>query len=299
MILVLIGLILALPALPECITIAGDTIMVQDLAKAVPAFASAPAAEVLSFAPIPGLTRSLRVSEIAMFARRFNVSYDKTSARDVCFESAAAALTEGQIRAAILSSIPAAVVSLTVLDFSRLPVPPGVLEFRPGGLAGASSGSAAATVWQGRVKTTSGRSFPIWAKITVLIQKMVVVSTRALEKNHVLTPEDLAYSNEAPFPLPQGILDSTDGLAGQIVLSGTLHGAPILKSMLVQPWEVEHGEVVRVSSICGDAHLSFEARAQMSGRRGDSITVLNPNGRSFRARVIGKGQVEVRSAAGA
>jgi flagella basal body P-ring formation protein FlgA len=285
-------------AATECITVTGDTIVARDLAKAVPEFESAPPDVVLSFAPIPGLTRAFRISEIAMFAKRFQITLKKEAARDVCFLSAAAVLTEDQIRAAILPAIHERVVSMKILDFSRSPVPPAKIEFRPAGLIRSSLNSPGTIFWQGRVVMQSGHSFPIWAKLSIVVETKIVVSTREILKDRALTAEDVAFAEEAPFPLPKDTLTSLDGVAGQISLRNIAKGTPILKSMLELPKEVLQGQVVQVEAICGEARLSFEARAEMSGRHGDLITVLNPNGRSFRARVIDKARVEVRSLTG-
>jgi flagella basal body P-ring formation protein FlgA len=295
----LIWLALALAAsAAECVTITGDKIVARDLAQAIPEFSSAPSGEVLSFAPIPGMIRIFKASDIARFAQRFKIALGEGSPRDVCFLSAAAVLTEDQIRAAILPAIPWRVVSLKVLDFSRSALPPGRLEFKATGLTQSSVNPAGTTVWHGRLVMDSGHTFPVWVKLCILVEAKTVVSAREIEKNRILTSEDVAYLNEAPFPLPEGILTSLDEATGRNAVRNLAKGSPILKWMLEQPREVVQGQVVHVDSICGDAHLSFEARAQSSGRRGDEITVRNPNGGSFRARVIDKDKVEVRSSAG-
>ncbi|MGI8743257.1 MAG: flagella basal body P-ring formation protein FlgA [Bryobacteraceae bacterium] len=60
------------------------------------------------------------------------------------------------------------------------------------------------------------------------------------------------------------------------------------------PRVVTAGDVVQVSAVSGQAQITFDAKAQSGGRKGDSILVKNPsNGRTFRATVTDKGKVEV------
>jgi flagella basal body P-ring formation protein FlgA len=294
----LVWLAVALAATPECVTVTGDKILARDLAKAIPEFSSVPPEEVVSFAPIPGLTRILRTSEIARFALRFQTPLVEGSPQTACFISAAAVLTEEQIRAAVLPAIPSPVVSLKVLDFSRAPLPPGRLEFRESGLTQSSLNPPGTTIWHGRMVMDSGRTFPVWVRLSVVVAAKTVVTARDVEKGRTLIADDMAYTNEAPFPLPEGILRSFDEATGRAANRNLAKGSLILKWMLEQPREVIQGQIVHVDAICGDAHLSFEARAQSSGRRGEDITVRNPNGRSFRARVVEKDRVEVRSSTG-
>lgn len=294
----LIWIVMALAAAAECVSVTGDKIVARDLARAIPEFGSVPGDEVLSFAPIPGLTRTLKASQITMLAKRFQSVLNEGAVKDVCFVSAAEMLTEDQIRAAILPAIEWSVVSLKVVDFSRSPLPPGRLEFRATGLSQSSLNAAGTTLWHGRLVTDSGRSFPVWVKLWIVVAAKIVVSTREIAKNQLLTSGDVAYSSEVPFPLPEGALRSVEEATSRTALRHIAKASPVLKWMLEQPAEVRQGQVVHVDAICGDARLSFDARAQTTGHRGDLIRLLNPNGRTFQARVIDKGRVEVRTSAG-
>jgi len=66
------------------------------------------------------------------------------------------------------------------------------------------------------------------------------------------------------------------------------------KPALPEP-DVLRGEQVSVLVTSGAALLRFQADAETSGRRGDSVLVRNPeNGKLFQARVEGKGRVTVQ-----
>jgi flagella basal body P-ring formation protein FlgA len=282
----------------ECIAITGDNIVVRDLARAIPEFGAASPEQVISFAPIPGMVRVFKAADIARLAHRLHTPLGEGAQPDVCFISVAAVLTEDQVRTAILAAIPLSVTSLKVLDFSRSPMPPGRLEFKESGLTQSSLNAPGITVWHGRLVMASRHTLPVWVKLCIIVEAKTVLSARDIEKNRALTSDDLTYSNESPFPLLEGSLRSMDEATGLMAVRNVAKGNPVLKSILERPKEVVQGQVVHVDAICGEAHLSFEGRAENSGRRGDEITVRNPNGRTFRARVIDKDKVEVRSLAG-
>jgi len=68
-------------------------------------------------------------------------------------------------------------------------------------------------------------------------------------------------------------------------------GSPVLRSNLLEAFQVERGETVEVTVLSGAAHLELEAIAETSGRRGDVISLRNPRSeKTFRARIDGKGR---------
>ena len=70
--------------------------------------------------------------------------------------------------------------------------------------------------------------------------------------------------------------------------------AAVRKPVMRAP-EVRRGEHVSVVVTSGAALLRFQADAESSGRRGDSVLVRNPeNGKLFQARVEGQGRVMVQ-----
>ncbi len=59
--------------------------------------------------------------------------------------------------------------------------------------------------------------------------------------------------------------------------------------------EVTRGESVAVEVQSGAARLTFDAKAESSGKPGDTVLLRNPeNGRLFQARVVGKGKALVQ-----
>ncbi len=285
------------PLRPACISVDGDKILVRDLALALPEFAAVDLAQVIGFAPIPGTTRILRSGEIVRLAKSLKVPVEPGTIRDVCFEGAAAVLTEDQIRTAITAAVGLPIVKLNIIDFSRSPVPAGRLELSVNSLVHSSVQSADFPItWRGRLVSESGHSFPVWVKMTLEVKAQAVIAVKELNRGQVLAPSDVGIAEEAFYPLPDGLVTRLEDAIGEELRCGVPAGRPIARPILDHAKEVLQGETVHVDSISGKAHISFDAVAQSAGRKGDLIQIQNPNGRSFQARVVDKGRVEVRSA---
>src|SRR5580698_5013306 len=66
-------------------------------------------------------------------------------------------------------------------------------------------------------------------------------------------------------------------------------GLPFFRSELIEPFQVQRGDLVDVTAIAGAAQLHVPALAQTPGRQGDLITLKNAHsGKYFRARIEGK-----------
>jgi flagella basal body P-ring formation protein FlgA len=66
-------------------------------------------------------------------------------------------------------------------------------------------------------------------------------------------------------------------------------GLPLFRSDLIEPLQVQRGDMVDVTAISGSAQLHLPALAETPGRQGDMISLKNPHsGKIFRARVEGK-----------
>ena len=71
--------------------------------------------------------------------------------------------------------------------------------------------------------------------------------------------------------------------------------APVSRSRVAAPPDVQRGERVRVRVTCGGVLLQFDADAESSAHIGENVIVRNPeNGRRFVARVEEKGKVFVK-----
>src|SRR5512140_1345950 len=107
-------LLLAAACLP--LDPAAEQIAVRDLARALPAFAAAPAEEPLGLAPLPGVPRIFLPAELARLAARLHLDHT-APAEAVCLERPVASLDPARLVEAMRRTLPQA--HLTLLDYSR------------------------------------------------------------------------------------------------------------------------------------------------------------------------------------
>jgi flagella basal body P-ring formation protein FlgA len=63
----------------------------------------------------------------------------------------------------------------------------------------------------------------------------------------------------------------------------------VFRADLIEPFQVQRGDLVDVTAVAGAAQLHVPAVAETPGRQGDLITLKNPHsGKIFRARIEGK-----------
>jgi flagella basal body P-ring formation protein FlgA len=91
------------------------------------------------------------------------------------------------------------------------------------------------------------------------------------------------------FPLRNDVARSLDEVIGRVSRRAIRAELPVFRSDLMEPYQVQRGEIVQVTAISGAAQLSMEAVAQSSGRQGDTISLKNErSGKTFLARIEGK-----------
>jgi hypothetical protein len=78
-----------------------------------------------------------------------------------CFEGAWEVLSEARVREALAKAPHDPKTAISVLEFSRYPVPHGELEFGP---PPQTSGRQEA-IWRGRLNYAANRSVPVWARV--------------------------------------------------------------------------------------------------------------------------------------
>jgi flagella basal body P-ring formation protein FlgA len=269
-------------AIIACLPVAGDRILVRDLAAAIPAFSSADPEEAIGFAPSPGAHRRFTAGELNRIAAKHGVTAEL---EPVCFERTLTALTREMIVAAMRESLPKE-AELEVIEFSRIDIPQGALEFSKREFTGA--------MWRGRVRYAAGRSIPVWAKVRVSISRVGVVAARDLAPGKPIEAGDIHVEETRANPFDDSPAATVEQIAGRIPRRPIRAGETISLATLEIAVDVTRGETVGLEARAGAAFLKSEARAEASGRIGDFIMVRNiESGKTFRARVLRKGWVGV------
>ena len=275
---------------PACGFVSGDQILGADLAGVLPAFAAMPRDTVIGSSPAPGSRRIFELTELKRIGARYGISV-QSDAR-ACFEWRLRPIAEEEVRAAIRESLKVPEARIDILAMSSGPAPEGKLIFPRSGVAAATNTDPSTPVtWRGYVSYGSSRRFQVWARVKMAATMLRVVAVENLVPGKPVQQQQVKLESHDEFPLRNDNATSLEEVVGrmpQIVLRA---GSPVLRSNLLEAFQVERGETVEVTVLSGAAHLELEAIAETSGRRGDVISLRNPRSeKTFRARIDGKGR---------
>lgn len=274
----------------HCQVVEGDRIRGVDLAAAAQVFSSLAPDVVLGFAPQPGARRFFDVSELERIGR-LNGLNEITGIGPVCFERAVAPLDRSAVQESMRRALGLPDARIEIVELSKFPVPPGEIAFPRTALNEPASSDI--TVWSGYVSFDGGR-FPIWARVRITVAVKRVVAVVALRPGHPVLAGDVALQEAEEFPRRAPALASLDKAIGRIPRRSIPAGSPVPASALDEPNDVELGQSVLVEVRSGAAMVTIEGKAESSGRRGDVVSVRNPeSGKLFRARVEEKGRASV------
>jgi hypothetical protein len=138
-----------------CTKVDGDRIRGAELAAADARFAALDPSLDFGPAPLAGVRRVFRESELRRVASMHGIA---NAPSELCFERATQVLTADRLQPILQSALSGEQVE--ILDFSKYVVPQGTLEF-------ARSGLAASGFWRGYVMYGENRGAAVWVKIRV------------------------------------------------------------------------------------------------------------------------------------
>ena len=180
---------------------------------------------------------------------------------------------------------------LEIVEMSRFPVPEGEVFFPASGLQRSASSPL---LWRGYVNYGSDRKFSIWARVNLIVRATRVLATESLRAGQLIRPEQIRVEQYEGPPLDPGFAATADQVEGRMLRGFIAAGSALKTANLEAPREITRGEVVTVEVHNGAAHLTMQARAESSGRRGETVQLLNESsGKHFRATVEGVGRAVV------
>jgi flagella basal body P-ring formation protein FlgA len=277
-----------------CETIANDRILGEDLAKALPAFLNKmPGDAVIGYSPVPGARRVFKSVEL----QRIGAPYGVTVAPDAeaCFEWSLQPLTDEVVRAAIRDSLQSPDARIDVLSISGSQAPAGKVSFPISGLlASTITGPDTPVTWRGEVLYRGSRKFSIWARVRISSTMTRVVATQLVLPGQTVAPGQVRIETYDDFPLRNDIARNLEEVVGRMPRRALRTGLPVFRADLIEPFQVQRGDLVDVTAIAGAAQLHVPALAETPGRQGDLITLKNTHsGKTFRARIEGKDKAVV------
>lgn len=266
----------------SCIVIDGDRIEARHLAARLPLDRVPPDA-VFGFTPRFGARRHLFGQEIAAFARRNGQPLDR--APDVCVERPSHQYQPSEIEAALRSEA-GAEAAIEVLDYPKQRLPIGVLSFSADRTSQLSAD--APFYWRGVIRQADGREHPVWARVRAWRKQDVVVARQRLDQGTLIAPEHLAIEIRKTALRGEKPLSEIEPAIGREVSRGLAAGEPVLASRLLAAREIVRGDRVQVEANAGAAHLTIEAIAETTGRRGGRVLLRNASSmKRFHATVTG------------
>jgi flagella basal body P-ring formation protein FlgA len=282
-IVLIIGLVPVFAA--DCFPVAADRISGRDLKLASAEFKEVPDDAFVTFSPSPGMRRLLSARELGRFG---------SAGREICFERSTQLISRDVIEAALRKAIAGQEVELEIVDYSRVALPAGTLEFTLTGLLRPpASNPAAPVLWRGRLLYEGGRSSAaVWASVRISHERQWVESVEKLVPGQAVKAEQVILKSGRQFPMgpmPGADLSAIIGRrprhpipAGQVLSPAMFDEAPVILK----------GDTVVVEVKSGDVLLRFEARAEADGKLNDSILVLDPrNNRRLKTKITDKGKV--------
>ncbi|HEY2842939.1 MAG TPA: flagellar basal body P-ring formation chaperone FlgA [Bryobacteraceae bacterium] len=289
------------PAAPRpdgCFPIQDDRIYARDVAAVIPAFAQVPADFVLGYTPAPGVRRVFKGAALEGLAMNQGVKTE--AAPDLCFERAMATLEAGEILEALTSAwhekhAGTPDVSVELRSWSPQIAPQGTVVFPPYGLQlPTASDAQGETVWRGYVIYGNNRRFGISARARIRTSTTRVVALEDLAAGEPVRQDQVRQETFDAYTQDDRPARRAEDVIGYVPTARIHTGATVLRSQLSRAPEVVRGDVVQVEVAAGGAHLALEGRAESNGVTGATILVKNlVSGKDFRARVTGKGKVNV------
>jgi flagella basal body P-ring formation protein FlgA len=247
-----------------------------------------PGDAVIGYSPAPGARRVFNSMEL----QRIGAPYGVAVAPDeqVCFEWSLQTLTDDVVRTAIRESLQSPGAHVDVLAISRSQAPAGKVSFPLSGLlASTLSGPDTPVTWRGEVLYHGSRKFSVWARVRMSATMTRVVATQLILPGQNVAANQVRVETYDDFPLRNDIARNIEDVVGRMPRRALRVGLPVFRSDLIEPLEVQRGDIVDVTAISGAAQLRMPALAETQGRQGDMISLKNPRtGKVFRARIEGK-----------
>lgn len=288
----------ALAGATECVIVAGDRIVLGDLAPVLPATAVDDAERIVGFSPRPGVRRTLQFREWAGGARGPLAGEPE----EICVERVARTLTRDELTAALEAAFAGAGSGITidVQEFPRGAVPVGTLVFPDASLRAARPDSQSGLVQlAGYVEFGSapGRPlrFPVWVRARIESDTVQTKLTCPLAAGDEITSACVEEKPARAYPFAQtGSPLGLSALAGRTARRRLTPGTILREAMLYQRQDVKPRQEINLVVRCGQARLRLRGTSEGGGAAGDWITVrLADSNRRLRVRVTAAGAAEL------
>lgn len=133
----------------------------------------------------------------------------------------------------------------------------------------------------------------IFVPVTVQVNGNVVITARALPRNHVIALSDLRQQNQDIAQLPPGAINDPNQAVGKTLTSGIPAGYPLRADMLRAPQSVRQGQTVILQAKGKGFSVSSEGMALGTAAEGESVQVRTRSGQVVTGTARAGGVVEI------
>jgi flagella basal body P-ring formation protein FlgA len=296
LLIVVLGLLQAASAANQrpsvCLAVHGESILAGDLAVANPVFASLDPQLIMGPSPMAGARRDYRSLELASLVRRH--SLPSTALHEVCFEWPTQPLVVRLLAEAMARVLECDAGAVEIIEQSRFPTPPGELVFAREDLVQVPGSGGRLQLWRGFVRYGTARRFPVWARVRIALPAVRIVALATLLAGQPIQEEQLERRVAADASVGGVFAVSVNEVAGRVAATRIEPGTAIRIADLKLKPDVAAGDEVQLEVRNGGMRVYGVARAEQSGRLGDTIPVTNlQSSAHFRARVEGKDRVSL------
>ena len=144
------------------------------------------------------------------------------------------------------------------------------------------------------VKCTGLKPWSLHVPVTISVYKKVLVASRNLQKDEILTKADIKLVKHDLAGLSYGYFESTNSGAGMKIKRRTLSGTVLTPAMLKKPQVIARGQKIAIMAKSGRMEVRMMGKALSNGAVGDRIKVLNMKSRQkLEGIVISSAEVKV------
>ncbi len=145
-----------------------------------------------------------------------------------------------------------------------------------------------------QVRCPGPKPWKLHVPVRMSVFQQVVVTTRAIPRDSVLTPEDISLAERDTGRLDYGFLSATRDAVGQRLRRPLAAGEEVAPGALEMAPLIKRGQQVTLQARAGGLNISMAGIAREDGARGQVIAVLNESsGREIEAIVRSAKSVEV------
>ena len=112
-------------------------------------------------------------------------------------------------------------------------------------------------------------------RMDVTMQEPVVMTTRSMMKNELITAGDVHLVTVDTSRLPAGYLTDLNAAIGLVVKRNINMGVPLAKSLLAREIIIKRSDIIDIVSKVNGVEIIVQGIAMQNGREGDKIRVKN------------------------